>query len=83
MGERTRLLRQIQEVEFAAIELQLYLDTHPYDQNALMEYNSLSNQLLMLKQQYEMLYGPLMNFGFSPNHGSWRWIDSPWPWEEE
>lgn len=83
MGERNKLLRQIQEVEFAAIELQLYLDTHPHDQRALAEYNSYANQLLMLKQQYEMLYGPPLNFGFSPNHCSWRWLDSPWPWEEQ
>lgn len=82
MGDRHKLLKQIQEVEFAAVEWQLYLDTHRYDQRALMEYNNYSNQLLMLKQQYEMLYGPLLNFGFSPNHGSWRWLDSPWPWEE-
>jgi len=83
MGERNRLLKQIQEVEFAALELQLYLDTHPYDQRALMEYNDYANQLLMLKQQYEMLYGPLLNYGFSPNHGSWRWLEGPWPWEEQ
>jgi len=84
MGDRNRLLRQLQEVEFAAVELQLYLDTHPYDQRALMEYNGYANQLMMLKQQYEMLYGPLLNFGFSPNNnGAWRWIDSPWPWEEQ
>lgn len=82
MRDRNRLLRQIQEVEFAALELQLFLDTHPCDQRALMEYNGYANQLLMLKQQYEMLYGPLLNFGFSPNHGGWRWLDSPWPWEE-
>ena len=83
MGDRNKLMKQIQEVEFAAIEWQLYLDTHRYDQKALMEYNNYSNQLLMLKQQYEMLYGPLVNFGFSPSHCSWRWLDSPWPWEEE
>lgn len=83
MNDRQTLMRQIQEVEFTAIEWQLYLDTHRYDQRALIEYNAHANHLAMLKQQYEMLYGPLLNFGFSPNCDSWRWLDSPWPWEEK
>lgn len=83
MDERARLLKQIQEVEFTALDLQLFMDTHPYDMRALMDFNNYSNQLLMLKQQFEMFYGPLLNFGFSPNHGSWRWLESPWPWEPQ
>lgn len=83
MDRRKALLLQIKNVEFAALELQLYLDTHPCDQRALMDFNYYSQQLLMLKQQYEMNYGPLLNFGFSPNPYGWQWIDSPWPWEEE
>lgn len=83
MDSRNRLLLQIQEIEFAATEFQLYLDTHPCDQRALMEYNKYSNQLLMLKEQYEINYGPLQNFGFSPNYDSWGWINGPWPWEAQ
>lgn len=83
MSERIALLRQIQAVEFAALELNLYLDTHRDDQRAIMEYNQYASQLAMLKQQYEMQYGPLLNFGFSPGHYNWNWLDSPWPWEEE
>ena len=82
MRDRRALLRQIQEVEFAALELNLYLDTHPQDQNALAQYNNYARQLNMLKQQYEMSYGPLLNFGFSPSQYPWRWLESPWPWEE-
>nr|WP_243427859.1 spore coat protein CotJB [Alkaliphilus hydrothermalis] len=82
MDDRLALLRQIQEVEFAAVELNLYLDTHMEDQRALMEYNQIHKQLMMLKQQYEMLYGPLTNFGFSPSQYPWKWIEGPWPWEQ-
>ncbi|MDR5659027.1 spore coat protein CotJB [Serpentinicella sp. ANB-PHB4] len=81
--DREALLRQIQEVEFATLELNLYLDTHPTDNNALIQYNQLSNQLLMLKQQYDMCYGPLLNFGFSPSQYPFRWIEGPWPWERQ
>lgn len=83
MSERVVLLRKIQEVEFAALELNLFLDTHRDDQRALMEYNQYVAQLAALKHQYEMNYGPLLNFGFSPGGYWWNWLDSPWPWEEE
>lgn len=81
--DRLELLESIQEVEFALIELNLYLDTHLIDQNALMQYNQLSSQLQMLKQQYEMTYGPLLNFGFSPSQYPFKWLEGPWPWERQ
>lgn len=81
--ERVNFLKRIQEVEFAALELQLFLDTHPTDQKAIMEFNHYSRQLLTLKQQYEMQYGPLLNYGFSPSQYPWRWLDGPWPWERQ
>ncbi|MCC5911789.1 MAG: spore coat protein CotJB [Clostridiaceae bacterium] len=83
MHERRALMRKIQDVEFAALELQLYLDTHPQDQRAVMQFNQYARELMMLKQQYEMAYGPLLNYGFSPSQYPWRWIETPWPWEEE
>lgn len=83
MHERIALMKRIQEVEFAATDLQLYLDTHPQDQRALMQFNQYAAELMMLKQQYELAYGPLLNFGFSQSQYPWRWIETPWPWEEE
>jgi spore coat protein JB len=81
--ERKDMLRKIQELGFVCIDLNLYLDTHPRDQRALMEYNAYSNQLAMMKRQYEAIHGPLMNFGHSQSQYPWQWIESPWPWEEE
>lgn len=84
MEEMTRkaLMRRIQEVEFAALDLNLYLDTHPENMEALMEYNRYACELEQLKKMYEMKYGPLFNFGFSPSQYPWRWINDPWPWEK-
>ena len=77
------LLNNISQIRFMCIELNLYLDTHPNDTRALMQYNYYSQQLKMLVQMYEQMYGPLKNFGGSQSHGRWRWIDSPWPWEND
>ena len=62
--------------------LNLYLDTHPNDCRAMNEYNCYVRQLQSLKREYEMQYGPLMNFGHSLSPCPWRWIEEPWPWEE-
>ncbi len=75
------LLRRIQEVEFAAVELNLYLDTHPDNVAALNDYNRIAVELSKLKKEYRMNYGPLANFGYGTSGHPWQWIESPWPWE--
>ena len=81
--QRLDMLRRIQEIEFACVELNLYLDTHPTDQRALMDYNAYTCQLIMLKRQYESMYGPMTNFGTAQSQYPWQWINDPWPWEIE
>lgn len=78
------LLKRIQEIEFVAVELNLYLDTHPCDEDALNDFCCASEMLMRLKKEYEAEYGPLMNFGFGGcgcSKTPWQWIESPWPWE--
>lgn len=77
-----QMLLQIQQIEFALIELNLFLDTHPSEQQALAMYNQLHQELMQCVQNYEQAFGPLLNFGFSPNmQNTWRWVETPWPWE--
>ncbi len=80
---RMKLLEDIMMVEFAAIELNLFLDTHPNDQRALADYNRYTGMLQLLKAQYEAQYGPLTNFGTAQSQYPWRWVTEPWPWELE
>lgn len=76
------LLKRIQEVEFTALELNLYLNTHPDDVNALEQFSRMHTELCNLKRQYEEQYGPLLNYGFGLNKGNtWLWALQPWPWE--
>ncbi|WP_113927023.1 spore coat protein CotJB [Bacillus sp. P14.5] len=79
--KRQALLERIQIVEFALLDLQLYLDTHPGDKNALEQFNQLSSVLQELKAQHERKYGPLLGFGFSQSKRTWQWINDPWPWQ--
>ncbi|MDO4565475.1 MAG: spore coat protein CotJB [Clostridia bacterium] len=74
------LLRLIKEAQFACVELQLYLDTHPDDAAAMDDYRCYSDKLAMLMARYEQEYGPLMNFGHSVSDTG-SWVYQKWPWE--
>lgn len=76
---REKMLKEIQALEFMEIELNLYLNTHPYDQQAFMIFRNTVQQRKMLCDNYERMYGPLT--ACSSNSFPWPWIESPWPWE--
>lgn len=75
---REEMMMQIRELDFAIIELGLYLNTHPEDQIALCLHREYTNQVKELKDNYQKVYGPLTIF-FPCN--KWRWLENPWPWE--
>lgn len=75
---REQMLMKIKELNFAIIELGLYLDTHPDDQRALCMHREYCKKLKELKDKYQKVYGPLTIF-FPCN--KWRWLEEPWPWE--
>lgn len=80
-SERSELLGKIRELEFAAVELNLYLDNFPENQQALASYNTFTCELMKLKKEYEMKYGVLTNFGYAESQMPWTWVNEPWPWE--
>lgn len=75
------LMRQLQEVSFALVDLNLYLDNYPNNQQALSDFNRLTPKYAELKALYEAKYGPLANFGYAPSQYPWQWVSEPWPWE--
>lgn len=81
-NNRLEMLKEIAAVDFAIIDLHLFLNTHPTDENVIAQYNSLVAQCKMIKQNYERYFGPLSSTG-SPSAYPWQWINEPWPWEKE
>ncbi len=82
MNEREKLLQKLSVARFAAWELHIYLDTHPADRQALARFRQYTETADRLTREYEKLYGPLSaadDFG----DASWKWVCSPWPWENE
>ena len=76
-----RALLELQKVQFALVELTLYLDTHPNDMQAVQQFNQLAQQRSQLAYAFEMKHGPLMQFGHSFSRFPWQWNDTPWPWQ--
>jgi len=81
VSARKRMLKELMAYEFTAIELNLYLDTHPRDRKALDIYNKTVHILNELKHEYQTRFGPLTNFGFAFSDYPWGWIEEPWPWQ--
>jgi len=78
---RMQMLIDIMALEFTAVELNLFLDTHSGERRALDAYNATVEQLNELKREYEARFGPLTNFGYSDSDYPWRWVEEPWPWQ--
>lgn len=74
-------LEEIQTVDFVLVELNLYLNTHPYDYEAIQQFNNFTQQSMMLKSRFAQEYGPLTNFGNDYSKFPWTWKDAPWPWQ--
>lgn len=80
--DKESLLKQIQNYNFAAYDMLLYLDTHPDDAKAFNIFKDLVKKLKNLINEYEEKCGPLCAFS-SAMYDTFKWIDSPWPWEKE
>lgn len=76
--KRREMMMQIRELDFAIIELGLYLDTHPDDEKALCLHREYCKKVKDLKDKYQKVYGPLSIY-YPCN--KWRWLEEPWPWE--
>lgn len=77
--ERNEMMEQIMALRFTLIDLGQYLDTHPYDDNAIKYFNDYKEELTKLWKEYEEKFGPLT--AGSNNTEFWEWISNPWPWE--
>jgi spore coat protein JB len=74
-------LFKLTQLDFSAIDLQLYLDIHPDDKKAIAEYNKTVGEAAKLRAEYEQKNGALTARASSdPN--KFKWIDDPWDWEE-
>ena len=72
--EQERMLTEISQYRFAALETALYLDTHPNDTRVLERHNYFCDQLDALLEAYsEQFNDPLTSYDKA--EGRWTYID--------
>jgi spore coat protein JB len=79
---KKELLMKIMKYQLATLDIALFLDTHPNDPIALIRHNEYCTKLAQYKNEYTENYGPLDDYSADMS-GTWRYLDAPWPWEQE
>ncbi len=78
--EGMRMLNDIHIVDFVLVDLALYLDTHPYDQEAMEYFNHYARIKNKMAKDFSMRYFPLTQ-DLAESGKEWRWGAAPLPWE--
>lgn len=83
MNERT-LRRKIEAIDFAILETELFLDTHPNDRRAMQTLREYRTRRKGEIANYESRFGKyIVTTDNVDAQDRWNWIDSPWPWERQ
>lgn len=77
---QNELLQFINVVSFQVTDTQLFLDSHPMDEEALNYFNYYMDLRRSALQAYADQYGPLTIDTANPTN-RWIWAEQPWPWE--
>lgn len=78
--EQEKLLYEISMIDFAIVELNEYLDTHPHDAESVQyiaQYNRVKHKMM---REYTNKYGPLA-VRYAEDEPKWSWSLTPMPWE--
>ena len=81
VNEQAKMLTDLDALEFAMIDLNLYLDVNPDDQRAIELYNKYRQENEELLKLYQDRFGPILLNSDSLNNIPWMWDNRPWPWE--
>lgn len=80
MTNRDQMLHEIDVVDFTLVDLQLYLDTHPRDVNALEYYSHYAKIKKHLCKEFARMFYPL-TANEADCESKWTWGEAPLPWE--
>ena len=77
------IMKKLSELQFAAIDLNLYLDTHPNDEEALRMFKKITKTMETVKVDYIRKYGPLKASDVADEVPfEWTSCKFRWPWEK-
>lgn len=76
-----KVLEKLTLLDFLAVDLALYLNTHPDDKRTIEKYNAVVEEADKLRAFYEDNVGPLYSFRSGSDERYFSWIDNPQPYE--
>ena len=84
MNERQKLLLKVQQLSFALVEANLYLDSHPTCEKGIAYFKKHKSELDKARAEYEEKYGALkMENALGDDDRKWCWVTEPFPWVSE
>lgn len=81
--EKDELMQHIRSCSFMMMDLALYLDTHPTDQEALAHFIEHRDMYNKYMDAFSARYGALRKAQVRSADGWASWSNTPWPWEKE
>ena len=79
-NEKEESLFNLNQIQFAMHELNLYLDVNPNDNNAMNKFLNYKDTYNRLLDDYEKKYGPLEVCGVNGDI-PFSWVNGKFPWE--
>ena len=82
-NEKERMMLEIQKLDFAMKDINLYLDVYPNDMCMIRKFNEYLMKKNRLVQDYETKFGPITLT--MPNNSlegtPWAWLETKSPWK--
>ena len=79
-SEMEQMLKDISILDFTLVDFTEYLDTHPFDKQAIAYFNHYNKIRMDLTRQFSEKYYPLQT-SFSSGTTEWSWGLAPLPWK--
>ena len=79
--EQAAMMLKLQQIGLTMDDLQIYLDTHPYDANAIERFNMACSEYQEIAASYSSQFTPLSENTPSNNMEAWDWALSDFPWD--
>ncbi len=80
-SEQEEALLNLNQIQFAMHELNLYLDNFPNDTNMMNQFAMFRNTYNRLLSDYENKYGAITINSPTLNTVPFGWVEKAWPWD--
>lgn len=79
--EQAAMMNRLQQLGLTLNDLNIYLDTHLYDNYAMERFAMTADEYKNLADQYDRAYGPLTVTQLDNEAEGWLWAMQDFPWD--